>query len=231
MASSSLSALAGLAALSIGMLIAGTARTAAGAAGVGALALVRAHVLRWIVPAHAGTARGHPSDRRVDPARCRSRRDPAGNAEPASHPLPPCSSSPVMRWCSAASPSGSSDGSDHAFVYRTGRDTIMIEIENLTKRFGHVTAVDDLSFAARDGHVTGFLGPNGAGKPVTGLWHSFALSSCQVGGRSIKPDTLSGHSRRWRAADGMSRPIPGRIAGAERASLRRPRHRAESRPG
>ena len=45
----------------------------------------------------------------------------------------------------------------------------MIEIENLTKRFGPVTAVDDLSFAARDGHVTGFLGPNGAGKPVTGL--------------------------------------------------------------
>ena len=43
----------------------------------------------------------------------------------------------------------------------------MIEIENLTKRFGPVTAVDDLSFAARAGHVTGFLGPNSAGKTTT----------------------------------------------------------------
>jgi ABC-2 type transport system ATP-binding protein len=45
----------------------------------------------------------------------------------------------------------------------------MIEVDKLTKRHGHVTAVDDLSFAARPGHVTGFLGPNGAGKPNTGL--------------------------------------------------------------
>jgi ABC-2 type transport system ATP-binding protein len=43
----------------------------------------------------------------------------------------------------------------------------MIEVDKLTKRYGHVTAVDDLSFAARPGHVTGFLGPNGAGKTTT----------------------------------------------------------------
>jgi ABC-2 type transport system ATP-binding protein len=43
----------------------------------------------------------------------------------------------------------------------------MITVENLTKRYGHVTAVDDLSFAARPGRVTGFLGPNGAGKTTT----------------------------------------------------------------
>ncbi len=49
------------------------------------------------------------------------------------------------------------------------RDTIMIEVDQLTKRYGHVRAVDDLSFAARPGHVTGFLGPNGAGKSNTGL--------------------------------------------------------------
>jgi ABC-2 type transport system ATP-binding protein len=42
-----------------------------------------------------------------------------------------------------------------------------IEIQNLTKRFGHVLAVDDLSFAVRRGTVTGFLGPNGAGKTTT----------------------------------------------------------------
>jgi ABC-2 type transport system ATP-binding protein len=43
----------------------------------------------------------------------------------------------------------------------------MINVEDLTKRYGHVTAVDDLSFAARPGRVTGFLGPNGAGKTTT----------------------------------------------------------------
>jgi ABC-2 type transport system ATP-binding protein len=43
----------------------------------------------------------------------------------------------------------------------------MIELHRLTKRFGRVTAVDDLSFTVRPGHVTGFLGPNGAGKTTT----------------------------------------------------------------
>src|SRR3954452_22534080 len=42
-----------------------------------------------------------------------------------------------------------------------------IEIEGLSKRFGDATAVDDLSFNAREGAVTGFLGPNGAGKTTT----------------------------------------------------------------
>ncbi len=40
----------------------------------------------------------------------------------------------------------------------------MIEIHDLTKRYGGFTAVDDISFTARTGRVTGFLGPNGAGK-------------------------------------------------------------------
>jgi ABC-2 type transport system ATP-binding protein len=42
-----------------------------------------------------------------------------------------------------------------------------IVARNLTKRFGSLTAVDDLSFQVRPGHVTGFLGPNGAGKSTT----------------------------------------------------------------
>lgn len=43
----------------------------------------------------------------------------------------------------------------------------MIEAVGLTKRFGAKTAVDDLSFQVRPGHVTGFLGPNGSGKSTT----------------------------------------------------------------
>lgn len=42
-----------------------------------------------------------------------------------------------------------------------------IEIRGLSKRFGSILAVDDLSFAVARGTVTGFLGPNGAGKTTT----------------------------------------------------------------
>ena len=43
----------------------------------------------------------------------------------------------------------------------------MIEIHELTKRYGSVTAVSGLTFTVRPGEVTGFLGPNGAGKSTT----------------------------------------------------------------
>jgi sodium transport system ATP-binding protein len=43
----------------------------------------------------------------------------------------------------------------------------MIEIKQLHKTFGKVVAVDDVSFIARDGEITGLLGPNGAGKTTT----------------------------------------------------------------
>ncbi|MFF1546345.1 ABC transporter ATP-binding protein [Streptomyces sp. NPDC058291] len=43
----------------------------------------------------------------------------------------------------------------------------MIEVSELTKRYGGKTAVDQLSFTVRPGRVTGFLGPNGAGKSTT----------------------------------------------------------------
>jgi ABC-2 type transport system ATP-binding protein len=48
-----------------------------------------------------------------------------------------------------------------------GSSTTVIEIEGLTKRYGDTLAVDQLSFTARAGAVTGFLGPNGAGKTTT----------------------------------------------------------------
>ena len=43
----------------------------------------------------------------------------------------------------------------------------MIEVQGLTKRYGAVQAVDDLTFSVKPGVVTGFLGPNGAGKSTT----------------------------------------------------------------
>lgn len=43
----------------------------------------------------------------------------------------------------------------------------MIEIQNLTKKYGQIKAVDDISFTVEKGEILGFLGPNGAGKSTT----------------------------------------------------------------
>jgi energy-coupling factor transporter ATP-binding protein EcfA2 len=43
----------------------------------------------------------------------------------------------------------------------------MIEAQHLSKRYGSIRAVDDLSFTVSAGQVTGFLGPNGSGKSTT----------------------------------------------------------------
>src|SRR5688572_15855211 len=45
--------------------------------------------------------------------------------------------------------------------------TAAVEIHGVSKRFGNVQAVDDLSFEVGAGRVTGFLGPNGAGMSTT----------------------------------------------------------------
>ena len=65
----------------------------------------------------------------------------------------------------------------------------MIEVEGLTKRYGDKLAVDDLSFTARTGRVTGLLGPNGAGKSTTmrmilGL-HRPTSGTVRIDGRSF----------------------------------------------
>ena len=43
----------------------------------------------------------------------------------------------------------------------------MIQVENITKKYGSFTAVNDISFEIEEGEIVGFLGPNGAGKSTT----------------------------------------------------------------
>jgi ABC-2 type transport system ATP-binding protein len=47
------------------------------------------------------------------------------------------------------------------------RETLVIEVQHLTKQYGRFTAVDDVSFRVDKGEILGFLGPNGAGKTTT----------------------------------------------------------------
>jgi ABC-2 type transport system ATP-binding protein len=66
----------------------------------------------------------------------------------------------------------------------------MIEVRDLTKRYGATLAVDALSFGVRPGVVTGFLGPNGSGKSTTmrlilGLDRADA-GQVRIGGRSYR---------------------------------------------
>jgi ABC-2 type transport system ATP-binding protein len=46
-------------------------------------------------------------------------------------------------------------------------ETFVIEVKNVTKKYGGFTAVDDISFTVNDGEILGLLGPNGAGKSTT----------------------------------------------------------------
>ncbi|MDY6827054.1 MAG: ABC transporter ATP-binding protein [Bacillota bacterium] len=49
----------------------------------------------------------------------------------------------------------------------TGEKTMLVETENLTKRYGDLTAVDSLNLKVKEGAIFGLLGPNGAGKTTT----------------------------------------------------------------
>jgi ABC-2 type transport system ATP-binding protein len=53
------------------------------------------------------------------------------------------------------------------FIARLIRRKALIEVQNLTKAYGPVTAVDHVSFTVNKGEILGFLGPNGAGKTTT----------------------------------------------------------------
>ena len=51
--------------------------------------------------------------------------------------------------------------------YKFKGGIILIQVKNVTKKYGAFKAVDNISFEVKDGEVVGFLGPNGAGKSTT----------------------------------------------------------------
>lgn len=69
----------------------------------------------------------------------------------------------------------------------------MIRVQNLTKRYGGKTAVDDLTFTVRPGRVTGFLGPNGAGKSTT-MRMILGLDSPTSGTATVNGKSYSHHA-------------------------------------
>ncbi|MBU0717044.1 MAG: ABC transporter ATP-binding protein [Planctomycetes bacterium] len=70
----------------------------------------------------------------------------------------------------------------------------MIEVKNLTKRFGPILAVDGISFEVEAGEVVGFLGPNGAGKTTTirilTCYHPATGGAASIGGFDVFKDSL-----------------------------------------
>ena len=77
----------------------------------------------------------------------------------------------------------------------------MIEVQHLTKRYGRVTAVDDVSFRVERGEIVGFLGPNGAGKTTTMRVITGYMPPTE--GRVVAVDTPDNLTRRLRGAESM----------------------------
>ncbi len=70
----------------------------------------------------------------------------------------------------------------------------MIRVSNLTKRYGSLTAVDDISFHVERGGVVGILGPNGAGKTTTirilTCYHPATSGTATIGGFDVFNDSI-----------------------------------------
>ena len=88
----------------------------------------------------------------------------------------------------------------------------MITVQSLTRKYGSFTAVDDITFTAQPGRVTGFLGPNGAGKSTTmrmilGL-DAPTAGTVRVNGKAARvmryvPSTFTRNSC-WKSASAVS---------------------------
>ena len=70
----------------------------------------------------------------------------------------------------------------------------MIEINNLTKRFGSSVVLDNISLSVKKGEILGFLGPNGAGKTttmkiITSFWRP-SKGSVKIDGLDVIADSL-----------------------------------------
>jgi ABC-2 type transport system ATP-binding protein len=99
----------------------------------------------------------------------------------------------------------------------------MIEICELTKRYGPAAAVRDLTFTVRPGHVTGFLGPNGAGKSTT-LRLILGLNTPTGGSVTIDGRPFGSHRRGLRHVGALldaGDMHGGRTAGAHLSALAR----------
>jgi sodium transport system ATP-binding protein len=78
----------------------------------------------------------------------------------------------------------------------------VIEARSLSKRFGSISAVDNVSFVARDGEITGLLGPNGAGKS-TCLRMLYGVVTPDAGHASIDGLDIRGETSKARAHLGV----------------------------
>lgn len=75
----------------------------------------------------------------------------------------------------------------------------MIEIKNLTKKFGNIAVLDDISLTVKQGEILGFLGPNGAGKTttmkiITSFW-SPTTGSVTIDGIDILVDPIASRKK------------------------------------
>ena len=97
----------------------------------------------------------------------------------------------------------------------------LLELDGLTRRYGAITALDNLSFSVPSGQVVGFLGPNGAGKTTT-MRAVFGL--VDLDGGSVRWNgTAVGHDAAppFRLHARRARPVPGHGGGGAAAI---PRH-------
>ena len=93
----------------------------------------------------------------------------------------------------------------------------MISVQNLSKSFGKVKAVDGVSFAAQDGKITGLLGPNGAGKSTT-LRMLYTVFKPDTGTATVDGHDIQTHAMQVKKSIGVlthSAGIYERLSGRE----------------